>query len=178
MNVPLPFKTDVKEAVQAAKAFVADILAAEHVTNIGLEEVRLDEDQWLVTIGFSRPWNFPKKTGSVLDELQMFPRSEGKPERKRMHRIRQARTVLLDTNLLLLYLVGSCAPEWILRHKRTASYRLEEFKPLCEILSRGRNLVVTPNILTETSNLARQIGDPKRRSEIMKQLAMISEENA
>jgi len=82
MNVPLPFKTDVKEAVQAAKAFVADILAAEHVTNIGLEEVRLDEDQWLVTIGFSRPWNFPKKTGSVLDELQMFPRSEGKPERE------------------------------------------------------------------------------------------------
>src|SRR5579862_2343589 len=93
---------------------------------------------------------------------------------KRMHRIRQAGTVLLDTNLLLLYLVGSCAPEWISRHKRTASYRMEEFRLLCVTLSWVRTLVVTPNILTETSNLARQIGDPKRRFEIMRRLAMAS----
>jgi hypothetical protein len=92
-----------------------------------------------------------------------------------MDRIRQARRVLLDTNLLLLYLVGSCAPDWILRHKRTASYRIDEFKLLCAILSWVRILVVTPNIMTETSNLARQIGDPERRSEIMKRLAMISQ---
>lgn len=82
MNALMQSRIDVKDAVRAAKAFVADILAAENVTNIGLEEVRLDEDQWLVTIGFSRSWDSPKPTGSVLDTLQMFPRSEGKREYK------------------------------------------------------------------------------------------------
>ncbi|MBV8203133.1 MAG: hypothetical protein JOZ15_21165 [Acidobacteria bacterium] len=75
--------------------------------------------------------------------------------------------------MLLLFLVGSCGAEWISKHKRIAIYRIEEFNLLCAIISRVRTLVVTPNILTEASNLARQIGDPKR-SEIMARLAAIS----
>jgi hypothetical protein len=50
---------DVKEAVATAKAYVADLFAEENVTDLGLEEVSLDDhtDQWVVTLGFARPWD-------------------------------------------------------------------------------------------------------------------------
>jgi len=50
---------DVKEAVSIAKDFVSEVLAEEQPYNIGLEEVEFDESSatWLVTIGFSRPWD-------------------------------------------------------------------------------------------------------------------------
>ncbi len=50
---------NVKEAVQAAKEYVADLYADEPVRHIGVEEVTFDEqdDAWKVTIGFFRPWD-------------------------------------------------------------------------------------------------------------------------
>ncbi len=50
---------DVKEAVKAAKIYVADVFSEENLSNLGLEEVEHDEAKkmWLVTVGFSRPWN-------------------------------------------------------------------------------------------------------------------------
>lgn len=50
---------NVKEAVQIAKAYIADIFAEEHVAKIGLEEVEFEPETgtWLVTIGFSRVWD-------------------------------------------------------------------------------------------------------------------------
>ncbi|HPH65304.1 MAG TPA: hypothetical protein PLF40_06150 [Kofleriaceae bacterium] len=52
---------NVKEAVTAAKSYILEIFAGEQVTNLGLEEVEFDEHRnvWLVTIGFSRPWDAP-----------------------------------------------------------------------------------------------------------------------
>jgi hypothetical protein len=49
----------VKQAIAIAKDFVVDVMADEGPTNVGLEEVRFDDQagNWLVTIGFSRPWN-------------------------------------------------------------------------------------------------------------------------
>lgn len=49
---------DVKEAVQAAKAYVAHIYADEPIANLGLEEVEFEEGSsvWAVTVGFSRHW--------------------------------------------------------------------------------------------------------------------------
>lgn len=49
----------VREAVANAKSFVTSVLAEEQPSNVGLEEVEYDPDtgNWLVTIGFSRPWN-------------------------------------------------------------------------------------------------------------------------
>jgi hypothetical protein len=49
---------DVKEAVATAKSYVADLFAEENFSDLGLEEVSLDEqaDQWVVTLGFARPW--------------------------------------------------------------------------------------------------------------------------
>ena len=50
---------DVKEAAKAAKAYVVDLFADEHIEHVGLEEVRFDDiaGAWEITIGFSRPWN-------------------------------------------------------------------------------------------------------------------------
>ncbi len=50
---------DAKTAVAAAKNAVADLFGDENPMNIGLEELEFDEarDIWLITIGFSRPWN-------------------------------------------------------------------------------------------------------------------------
>ena len=50
---------DVKEAVRIAKSYVAELFGLEGAENIGLEEVEpdLENGEWLVTIGFSRPWD-------------------------------------------------------------------------------------------------------------------------
>jgi hypothetical protein len=50
---------DVKQAVAAAKNYVAELFAQEGISNLGLEEVEFDEQagEWRVTIGFSRPWD-------------------------------------------------------------------------------------------------------------------------
>ncbi len=52
-------RMSVKQAIAVAKSFVIDVLADEEPMNVGLEEVEFDDrhDNWLVTIGFSRPWN-------------------------------------------------------------------------------------------------------------------------
>lgn len=49
----------VKDAVTVAKDFVSEVLADEEPSDLGLEEVEYDEKSgnWLVTVGFSRPWN-------------------------------------------------------------------------------------------------------------------------
>ena len=82
MDAPVQSRIDVKEAVRAAKAFVADVLAAEKVTNIGLEEVRLDEDQWLVTVGFSRPWDYPNQKDPAYGAILLLPQAESAPKRE------------------------------------------------------------------------------------------------
>lgn len=50
---------NVKEAVTQAKRYIFELFSEENPKNIGLEEVEFDEqaNEWLVTIGFSRPWD-------------------------------------------------------------------------------------------------------------------------
>ena len=49
---------DVKEAVQTAKKYVAELFTDETIADVGLEEVEFNNtsNSWEVTIGFSRPW--------------------------------------------------------------------------------------------------------------------------
>ena len=49
---------DVKEAVQTAKKYVAELFTDETIANVGLEEVVFNDtsNNWEITIGFSRPW--------------------------------------------------------------------------------------------------------------------------
>lgn len=77
------------------------------------------------------------------------------------------KAVLIDTQLLVLLIVGLTNPEFISRHRRLAPiYNQTQLAALQAILAGAPKLVCTAHILTETSNLLRQIGDPMR-SQIM-----------
>ena len=64
---------DVKAVAQMAKTYVADLFSDEGIINVGLEEVEFDEDQnkWIVTVGFSRPWD----RRNLIDALKQPGRS-------------------------------------------------------------------------------------------------------
>ena len=61
---------DVKQAVKIAKTHVTDLFADEEIEDIGLEEVEFDESvgMWIVTIGFSRPWDRKTTLNVALGE--------------------------------------------------------------------------------------------------------------
>jgi hypothetical protein len=70
----------VKEAVAKAKTWLNDVLREEGVQNIGLEEVEFDESEnaWLITLGFSRPWNSVRNAYTAIS---------GEPAAKRSYRV-------------------------------------------------------------------------------------------
>ena len=61
--------------------------------------------------------------------------------------------VLVDTNLLLLLLVGTVERSLISRYKRTQTYLPEDYDTLVRFLDQFATRVTLPNILTEVSNL-------------------------
>jgi len=74
----------------------------------------------------------------------------------------RGRDVLMDTNVLLMYVIGTLDPKLIPTFKRTKIFTVEDYAILCRFLGHFRSIVTTPNILTEVSNLAGQIGEPRR----------------
>ena len=66
--------------------------------------------------------------------------------------------VLVDTNILVLYIVGTLDPDLISKHKRTNKFLPADYRLLDGLLRRFRRIVTTPNVLTEVSNLVDQIG--------------------
>lgn len=74
-------------------------------------------------------------------------------------------SALVDSNLLLLYLVGKCDPRIIPRFTRTQKYTVKDFELLSKLLDRVfRTVLTTPNILTEVSNLATKLPEHERRA--------------
>src|SRR5262245_26716632 len=63
------------------------------------------------------------------------------------------RGLLVDTNLLLLLVVGILDTSRIGTFKRTRTFTSADFDLLAGIVSRFSLIVTTPNILTEMSNL-------------------------
>jgi len=85
--------------------------------------------------------------------------------------------VILDSQLLVLLVVGVTSRKYIGKHKRLSAYTADDFDLLCDYLTHFQSIVATPNTLTETSNLLRQIGDPIR-SEILTMFRLLSCEQA
>ncbi len=67
--------------------------------------------------------------------------------------------ILVDTNLLLLFFVGSLNRELIGRFKRTDQFTTDDFDRLVGVLDQFKIWITTPNILTEVSNLSGQLGE-------------------
>lgn len=70
--------------------------------------------------------------------------------------------LLLDTNLLILLVVGNGAPELVARHKNLRAFSWNDYETVRQHVARASRLVATTHILTETSNLLGQIGEPDR----------------
>jgi hypothetical protein len=70
--------------------------------------------------------------------------------------------IIVDTQLLVLFLVGKTRRAYIRKHKRLDKYTEDDFDLLCEVLSGFARVIVTPNTLSEASSLVRLIGDPIR----------------
>ena len=68
----------------------------------------------------------------------------------------------IDANLFVLLVVGSVGTELIAKHRRLREYSEEDYETLVSLLELGDRVFVTPNTLTETSNLLAQHGDPER----------------
>lgn len=71
---------DVKTAVGTAKQWLANVMQEEGVSNVGLEEVEFDREHgiWLITLGFSRPWNSVKNAFTAIS---------GDPAPRRAYRV-------------------------------------------------------------------------------------------
>lgn len=71
--------------------------------------------------------------------------------------------VVIDTNLLLLLVVGAADPRYIAMHKRLAAdYTAYDFEQVSQIAGRYSEIILLPNTVTEVSSFARQIADPAR----------------
>ncbi len=68
------------------------------------------------------------------------------------------RGIIIDTNLMLVYIVGIYDPDYISRFKKTEKYGVEDFKCIHSVLSYFRkHIITTPHIITELSNLSMKI---------------------
>lgn len=84
-------------------------------------------------------------------------------------------SVLIDTNLLVLLVVGLTSERSIATHKRTQAYDIESFALLKRVIGAFPTTIVTAHILTETSNLIRQCREPDR-SKLGRMLATLAGE--
>jgi len=66
----------------------------------------------------------------------------------------QARGVLVDTNLLVLLLVGRVNRRRILNFKRTQDFTIEDFDLLENLVKWFGSLIATPHVLSQVSDLA------------------------
>ena len=93
---------------------------------------------------------------------------------------RTPRGYFIDANLLVLLVVGSVGQDLIAKHGRLEEYTAEDYKLLLYLLSQTRQpqIYVTPNTLTETSNLLAQHGEPERSRflERLRRIIQVSQE--
>jgi rRNA-processing protein FCF1 len=69
----------------------------------------------------------------------------------------QGKGILIDTNLLLVYFIGSYDSSLISKFKCTLAFTLEDFYLLERVFNFFKRIVTTPNILTEVNSLANQL---------------------
>lgn len=78
---------------------------------------------------------------------------------------------LLDTNLLVLLVIGAVDTRWIGQHKRSKTFVASDWHLLLRLVD-GAPLLTTPHILAEASNLLRSGGmKPPAHDKLMMALA-------
>lgn len=82
--------------------------------------------------------------------------------------------ILIDSNILLLFLVGTYNPLRIQNFKRTQKYTVEDFDLLKSFVKFFTKVITTPNILTEVSNLCSDLPE-QFKLEFVKQIEVLKE---
>ncbi len=57
---------EVQDAIKKARSYVVDLFKEEPITDIGLEEVEHDFNDWKITIGFNRAWRTPSNSALAI----------------------------------------------------------------------------------------------------------------
>ena len=82
----------------------------------------------------------------------------------------------IDANLLVLLVVGSVGKNLIPKHRRLRRFSQDDYDTLTGMIAKVDQVFVTPNTLTETSNLLAQHKDPER-SLFFRRLQFVIEES-
>lgn len=72
------------------------------------------------------------------------------------------RGILIDTNISVLWFVGTVNKSRISQFNRTEQFVPEDYDTLVSILGYFSQIITTPNILTEVNSLINQISEPER----------------
>jgi hypothetical protein len=88
----------------------------------------------------------------------------GFPHESALIQKHQRGDILLDTNLLLLYLIGNLRATAIKTFPHTKQYAAEDYSLLAKVVGLFRAVVTTPNILTEVSNLSGKLNEADLRA--------------
>ena len=80
-------------------------------------------------------------------------------------------SVLIDTNLLVLLIVGATDKKLIEEHRRTKAFVTRDYDELCGLLEGFDEFWITSHCLAETSNLLKHTGKKSTRS-LLTTLAM------
>lgn len=86
-----------------------------------------------------------------------------------------SRLLLLDANLAVLLAVGTARRSYVAKHKRLQEYDETDFELLRGFIAKFNRVLFTPNVLTETSNLIRQIKEPARSEAALILAALIDD---
>lgn len=70
--------------------------------------------------------------------------------------------LLIDANLLVLLVAGRTDPGLIAKHRRLTEFTTDDYDHLTNLILGFGKVLVTPNTLTEASNLLAQHKDPER----------------
>lgn len=72
------------------------------------------------------------------------------------------RGVIVDANLLLVYIIGNVNPSRLSRFTRTSQFDEQSYALLVELIGNFNLAITTPNILTEVCNLIGNLQEPER----------------
>jgi hypothetical protein len=82
--------------------------------------------------------------------------------------------IVLDSNLLLVFLSGAQSIALFGRFKRLGDYTVGDYDLLVRLLDSFRTLVLTPHILTEVSNLANSLPESSKEDWYRKFAALLT----
>ncbi len=78
----------------------------------------------------------------------------------------KGKDVLMDSNLLLLWVIGDYDPKIIHKCKRVKQFEEKDYYILIELLTSFKKIITLPNVLTEVSNLLRISLEGKWKEEV------------